>query len=145
MEYKIGETIEHGDLSYTVVKAVPGVDQCSQCDLCIGRRKLCFRNSFDVGDCGYAYNRRRDGNNVVFKLLDYSKASPDEIKAVKEEQKLIMLLHDNEALKEENCRLREVNRELTEKNSAYKSQLKSIYANINVAIKREIYKNMNKR
>ena len=54
------------------------------------------------------------------------------------------LKHENERLKEQISRIGEDNRKLREQNTKFQEQLKTIYANINKAIKTEVYKFMTK-
>ena len=152
-DFEIGDVFEYDGLNYTVVEADHTMPQCEQCDLCIGHRKLCFANNCDNGHCGYAYNERHDRKKVVFKIMDkeLDVEQQQKLQDKKLRTELRLMRHDIEALKEQNKRLREhnitlasANRTLMEKNSKYENQLKTIYANINKAIKTEIYKYMTK-
>ena len=116
--------------------------KCELCDLYCDGRKLCLNNSCHCGSCaGWS---RRDGKEVVFVADKKEKTNAfKKLLAMRNDiARVNNLIHNNEMLREQNKRLAEENRRLTEQNRKFQEQLKTIYANINKAIKTEVYKFM---
>jgi hypothetical protein len=118
--------------------------KCSLCSLNKDGRKLCLSHACKCGSCaGWA---RKDNTDVIFVCEKI--ATEDAFKKLlslrKELTKMENLKHENERLKVQISRIGEDNRKLREQNTKFHEQLKTIYANINKAIKTEVYKFMTK-
>ena len=111
--------------------------QCNFCDLYVGNKKLCLDNSCPCGECGFLGTRcyvfkkinvkAEDMANLTIELL---KNRIDELEVeLREERRTKIKL-----IKEKN--------ELYDKFNKLQTQMQNIYANINTAIKKEIYKNL---
>jgi len=148
MDIKVDDYFEFCGLSYKAMEVahdpMTPFDKCKLCDLNKDGRKLCLSNTCNCGSCaGFA---RRDGKDIIFTLDET--ANSDVFRKLialrKELANMDALIHENRILKERNRALAKKNLELVEQNKKFKEQLKTIYANINRAIKAEVYKHMNK-
>jgi hypothetical protein len=141
MYLRVGECFEFEGVTYIAERYRGDVRlQCSNCDLSRDGRKRCLNDECHCGECGYPYNNR--GNSLVFKAINLTE---DDRKRLSEEGKLFhieRLEKRNAELSTEVKRLKSIIKEQDEHISKFKSQLRSIYANINTAIKKEIYKNL---
>ena len=118
--------------------------KCNLCSLNKDGRKLCLSHACKCGSCaGWA---RKDNTDVIF--VCEKVATEDAFKKLlslrKELTKMENLKHENERLKRQCEHLVADNNALSEQNEKFKNQLKTIYANINKAIKTEVYKFMTK-
>lgn len=138
---RIVDNLEFEGITYVAQNYDPswGVNQCDACDLNIGGRKRCLNNACDCGDCGKGWGS--DYNHIVFKI---TKLTPEQKAKLRVEQ----LEREVESLKTQNkrltYRLRKANETIEKyqnKINDFKSQMEHIYGKINLAIKREIYKN----
>ena len=118
--------------------------KCALCDLNNNGKKHCLSNLCKCGSC-FGWDRH-DGKDVIFVLANgASKEVADEILKMKRELAQAHELHnENERLKERNAKLVEANHKLLRQNMQFEAQITTIYANINRAIKKEIYKYMDK-
>lgn len=114
-----------------------GLDQCEACDLAAGGRKRCFNNRCDCGDCGKFMGYGR----IVFKAQNLTVEQRIKLTEDGLRKQIERLTSEKEYLQE---LLRKTNLRVHEKEEEigrFKEQLNHIYGKINVAIKREIYKN----
>lgn len=120
--------------------------KCKMCDLNYkGYQKLCLSNYCKCGECfGW---ERKDGNDIIFLVDDgISKEYVEKmIEARKKLAKMEVIEEENRRLRERNKKLTETNMKLVEQCQNYEKQLGNIYANINKAIKAEVYKFMTKK
>ena len=147
LEIPVGSYFKYCGLTYKAVKvsdnAIDPHNYLSKCELCAlnrNGRKLCLSDSCE---CGYCSSwTRGDAKEIVFTLNeDLDPKTVDKIISVRKELAEVNdLRRDNAYLKRQKKILTDENRKLKEQNEDFKRQLKTVYANINKAIKTEIYK-----
>lgn len=112
-------------------------DQCDACDLAAGGRKRCLNSRCDCGDCG----KYTGFDKIVYKAKNLSADDRAMLREQGLRKQIERLTNENEYLEE---LLKKTTQKVFEKEAEigrFKEQLNHIYGKINVAIKREIYKN----
>ena len=148
-DIEIDKTLKFAGLEYKAVtvdyNAHNPFYKCALCDLNDNGKKHCLSNLCHCGSC-FGWDRF-DGKDIIFVLANgTSKEVANEILKMKRDLAQVNVLRqENEMLKERNEKLVKENHKLMNQNMQFEAQLTTIYANINRAIKAEVYKHMDKR
>ena len=148
-DLNVGKTFEFCGLKYKVTEVPHSIgnpfSKCELCGLKHNGRKLCLGNSCNCGEC-FGWDRK-DGKDVIFVLNEkMNMEAIDRILSLRKEIANLEQLEDEvKRLREHNTSLANSNRRLMEENRTLKNNLENIYININRAIKKEIYKGIDKK